>query len=273
MMTLRRLAALASLLVLPVTTAGAQDAKEVKEASAGSLPAARTVIERYLDVTGHETLGKAKSVHVSGTISIPAMQLEGEYEVWQAPPDRFVMEAEFGGMGTQVQGFGNGIAWMVHPMMGAMVLEDVQELQARARSVFDAQAKPEKLYESVENVGREEFEGKQCYKLKLVLRAPEGMDREKTAKARTIVEYYEVESGLLRGSESTRESPQGTSEVKTITTDYEKFGGHLRATQTTQMQGGMEIRLTIDDVEYDAVEEGRFELPEEIAQMLAEKEY
>jgi len=253
----------AALLISLPTAATAQEATEAGATEA--LPAARTVIDRFLDVTNFTaTAEKTKSTHVTGTISIPLMGMEGIYDQYQAKPNRFLMEMELAGMGTQLQGFDGKVGWMVHPMMGAMIFDDIQLLQTANRAAYDSPAKPAKPYESIETVGREKFEGKECYKLQLVLHPAEGMDAEKTKKMRTSFEYYEIESGLLIGTESTRDSPQGIMPITNIFSDYRMFGERKMAALNVQRQAGMEIELTVDSVEFDTVEDDKFALPKEV---------
>jgi len=243
----------------------AQDAAPAAEA----LPSAREVIDRFAEVThAKEALEKTRSVHMQGKFSMPAMGIEGAMEIWSGKPDLRLTSIEMGGFGSMLSGFDGQVAWMTNPMMGARILKDAEFLQAKLEASYDSVLKSPDLYESMKTVGRENFEGKDCYKLELVAKPLAGMDAEKTREVRTINEFYEVASGLVAGSKGKQEGEMGGGPYTQIAADYKEFGGQLVATKNTVRASGQEIVLTIDTVEFDTAGETTFALPKEIQALL-----
>ena len=264
------LTSLAALLFLTAPN-WAAPLQEVVEAGTVALPAARSVVDRFIEVTNAaSTIANTETRRVRGKMSMAAMGIEGTYEVLMAKPNIQKMTAEMGAMGTQQQGFDGEHGWQVHSMMGTQLLEGLQLLQLKARSAYDSATRPPALYESIETVGKEDFEGKECFKLKLVLEPLEGMDADETAKGRTSFDYYDVESGLLVGSVMTQATQMGEMEVTNVTSDYKKFGEELFATKTTQKAPWGEVVLTIESIEFDVVSEEELAVPAEITALIEE---
>jgi len=158
---------------------------------------------------------------------------------------------------------------MTHPLMGALLLKGTELLQSRVEASWFAALKQGEAYESLRTVGRESFEGKECWKIEVVTRPLPGMDAEATRESRTTHEYYEIESGLLRGSKSRMESELGTVASTTVFAEYGEKGGRLLATRTIVRQTGQEIVLTVDSVELDTLGPEAFLPPPEVQALLA----
>jgi hypothetical protein len=234
-----------------------------------ALPSAREIIDRYAQVTHlAESLAKTSSMHVQGEFAMKAMGLKGEAEIWTGKPDRRFVSMEMGAFGRMVTGFDGHTAWMTHPMMGARILKGTELLPAKLEAAYDAALKPERDYESIQTLGRETFEGKDCYKVEVVARPLAGMDPEKTKAVRTSLEFYEVASGLLIGNSGRQEGEMGGGPFTSVFSDYRDFGGQLMAARTVVRQAGQEIELTFDSVEYDTATEAVFALPVEIQKMV-----
>ena len=233
------------------------------------MPSAREIVDRYAEVTHlADALAKTQSLHVKGSFAMEAMGLKGAAEIWSAKPDRRSVAMEMGAFGKMVTGFDGKTAWMTHPMMGTRILKGPELLQAKLEAAYDSALKPEKDYESMQTLGRESFEGKDCYKVEVVARALEGMDPVQTRPVRTSIEFYEVATGLLIGNNGRQEGEMGGGPFKTIFSDYREFGGQLMAAKTRVRQAGQEILLTIESVEFDTASEAVFALPIEVQKML-----
>ena len=99
----------------------------------------------------------------------------------------------------------------------------------------------------------------------------EGVDPEKSKKVREFFEYYEVESGLLLGTETTSSSPMGEVSVKTTYSDYKKFGDFMAPTVMVQDAGMQKMKMTTDAIEWDTVSADALALPENIKALLDKK--
>jgi hypothetical protein len=243
-------------------------------AAQGTLPQAREVIERHLQATNaRAVLEKTSSRHVRGTLTIPGFGIKGSYEVWAAKPDRSLTRIELGAFGDDETGYDGQTGWAIRSLMGgATLLEGEELLQALAAARYDGELKSEELYESVQTVTRETFEGKDCYKVEVVLKALAGVDAEKSKAVRTSHEFYEVESGLLLGVRGTAASPVGPVAITSVSTEYKPFGQALMATKNSVEQMGQRFEIRIDSVEFDTVEPGVFALPQEIQTLLEARE-
>lgn len=269
MKTLLRPSLLALVGLLSVPAAPALASSRPAAQGATELPAARAIIDRFIEVThSKEVLEKTRSLHVVGTFSMSAMGLEGAAEIWSARPNLRVVSIEMGAFGKTVTGYDGKNAWMVQPMIGARLLSGTELLQASLEADYDAALKRGDKYLSMETVGQEAFEGKPCYKVKLVAKPMEGMDAEASLPARTSFEYYEVTTGLLAGTSGFVDSEMGSGPFTTVSSDYKEFGGQLLATRTQVRQSGVEIQLLFASVEYDTATPETFVPPIEIRKLL-----
>jgi len=259
---------LAFALTLVPSASGAVVAPSARTQEA--LPAAREIVDRYAQVTHlAESLAKTSSLHAKGAFAMEAMGLKGEAEIWSAKPDRRSVSMEMGAFGKMVTGFDGQTAWMTHPMMGARILKGPELLQAKLEAAYDSSLKPGRDYESMQTLGREAFEGKDCYKVEVVARPLEGMDPEKSRAVRTSLEFYEVASGLLIGNMGRQEGEMGGGPFTTVFSDYRDFGGPLMAAKTRVRQAGQEITLTIESVEFDKATDADFAMPMEVQKLVS----
>ena len=102
-----------------------------------------------------------------------------------------------------------------------------------------------------------EFEGRSCYKLRLVRRA--GGEE---------FEFYDVETGLKAGGITTRESPMGPITATMIETDYKKFGSLRVPTTLKQTSMGLQLVITLTSIDYDQVDPATFDPPAAIKALL-----
>ena len=105
----------------------------------------------------------------------------------------------------------------------------------------------------METVEATKFEGKDCYKLKLVRK-----------NGHETIEFYDVKTALLNGTMSTQDSALGALPVTSIVGEYKEFGGVKMPTKISQKIGPAEQVMTINSVENNKVADSEFELPEAI---------
>ena len=112
-------------------------------------------------------------------------------------------------------------------------------------------------FASISTVEKAPFEGRPCYKVRLVRRdGTEDFD------------YYDAATGLKAGSVNTRETPMGTVTITSTETDYRKFRKLLMPTTIKQRTIAIEQTVTISTVEYDNVPPGTFDPPAEIKALI-----
>jgi hypothetical protein len=219
-----------------------------------ALPPARSILDRHLAaIGGREAVLSHSSMYVQGTLSMPSAGLTGTLEIYGAAPAKSLLRITLGGVGQVVEGFNGTHGWSVSPMTGPMVLEGRQLDEKRFDADFHSELRGEERYASMTTLERTDFEGRPCYKLRLV-RKTGGEDTE----------FYDVATGLKAGSITTRETQMGTVTGTTVATDYRKFGNLLQPATVRSQIGAVQQIITITSVEYDRVPASVFDLPAEI---------
>lgn len=252
-----------------------QDAEAAQdEAAREALPDARKVIEKHLRAIGHSEKTEAiKSVHTTGNLKIIGMGIGGTMEVYQARPNLFLTLSEMEGIGMVKSGYDGKVGWMDQGMLGPMLLEGFTLEQLRSMADFGARYYDASLYEKAKTLARVEFEGQQCYKVRLVQKPyetgdEEVRDKEKSLKFRESFHYFSVGTGLLAGTTQLVSTMMGDMPSTEIIQEYKRFGDLLMASKVQQKVQGMIIESTTDSVVFDKVEMWVFELPKEIRALL-----
>jgi hypothetical protein len=221
--------------------------------SSSSLPPAREIIDQYIAaVGGREAIVGQRSRKATGRFEIVGQGLSGKLEMFTAAPDKALMRISVAGLGEIMTGFDGRVGWMMNPLTGPMILEGAELAQARDDADFYAVLHDEDHLVSMETVGIEEFDGKPCYRVRLVRKAgPEDF------------ELFETSTGLLAGTIAKRDSPMGPVAATHIMRDYRQFGPLKVPTTIVQRMAGLGIEqvLTFDSIEADTVDPSVFELP------------
>lgn len=232
------------------------EAKAVQEEAAPKekLPSAEEILGRFVkEIGGKEVYEKIKSQYAKGTVEMPAQQMKGEMEVFAARPNKMLMKMSLGDAGKITTGFDGKVAWMVNPFTGPMLLEGKQKEQLAQQANFDRMLHDPKDYKLMEVTGVSNFEGEDCYKLKLV-------DHYRTE----TTEYFSKKTGLQKGFSGTQDTPFGPITATTLVAEYKKFGDVLFPAKIVQKMSGLENVMTITEMEFNKVPTETFELPPEV---------
>jgi len=241
---------------LGAQTVGQQQTPPVRpqapaEKPAESLPSARRIIDRYIEAIGGRAAIQAQSSsHTTGTLELPSAGMKGTVDVYAAKPNKSLFKMTLAGLGDMQEGFDGTTGWSMSAMTGPTVLQGKELEQKRFDSDFFAELHGDDRYESLTTVEKAPFEGRACYKVRLV-RKGGGED----------FEFFDVETGLKAGSIATHDTAMGTITGTTIETDYKRFGKLMQATTIKQTAMGLQQVITITSVEYDNVDPSVFELP------------
>ena len=224
-------------------------------APAVKLPAAREVLDRYVTaIGGRAQILKHSSRRVTGTLQVPAAGLTGTMTAATAKPNKMAVTVSIAGLGDMRQGYDGAVGWSMDPTQGPMVLTGKQLEQRKTQADFYNDLHESKSYSSMETVDVVDFGGGRAYKVQLV-----------RASGDSLYELFDTQSGLLVGSITKQESPMGLMTITTTIGDYKAFGGVQLPTKVTQtFATGQQVVVTIDGVEFDAVEPSTFDLPTEI---------
>jgi hypothetical protein len=223
-----------------------------------ALPPAREIIARHVKaIGGRAAILSHSSTRATGTVSVPSSGITGSLEMIAAKPNRSLVRFTLPGVGEMQEGFDGKVGWSMSSLMGPSLIEGKQLEERKLDSDFYSDLRESDQYESITTVERTTFEGRPCYKLRLV-RKGGGEDYE----------FYDVQTGLRAGRTSTREMPMGTVTSTMVESDYRKFGNLLIASQVKQTAMGTLMVLNLHSVEYDKVDAKAFEPPPAIKALL-----
>jgi hypothetical protein len=220
-------------------------------AGQGTLPSARDIIARSIDAMGGATAFKAlKSMRARGTFTLTAQQIAGSLEVVSGRPNKLVSKISIAGLGQVEEGYDGKIGWSIDPMSGPALVTGRQLIERADESWFDAPLHEPDYVKDMTVVGREAFDGRDAYRLKVV-----------TISGVEQFEFYEVSTGLFIGVEASRATPMGVVPTTGIFRDFQKFGGFTFPATLIQRALGLEQVLTFSSYEFDAVPASAFEPP------------
>lgn len=227
-------------------------------APAAKLPSAEEVIARFVkEIGGEAAFDKIKSQRLTGKFEMGAQGMNGALEVLAKRPDKLLIKITLPGMGEMLQGYDGKVGWAANPVTGPMLLEGKMLDQLKEQANFDAVLHDRARFKSTQNSGEADFDGKKCYKLKLVKQSGE----EST-------EYYEIQSGLLVGSSEVQETPLGSVPVTAVISDYKTFGEIRFATRLTEKMGPLTQVMSFQTMEINNVDDAVFALPDSIKGLL-----
>lgn len=246
----------------PKPSGGRQPAQAAQAAEQANLPSAEEVLNKFVEATGGLDAHKAqKNQHAVGKFAMPAMNIEGDFELFQENPDKFLVNIKLPAIGEIQTGLNGEVAWRVEPMQGPRLLEGEELKSVKLEADSHAALNFEEYYEEKKVVGIEEVNGEQAYHLVL---KPKGLKHATDS-------WYSVESGLLLKSAGVQESPMGEVKSETFMSDYRPVGdGKLKQPhKITTSGGGAEFSITLEKVEMNTdFPEGTFDVPEEIRKLM-----
>ncbi len=223
-------------------------------------PEAKDVIARYVKAIGGESAVRAqKSRMMKGEMSMEGMG-SAPLIIYFAAPNRMLVEVEVPDMGQFRQGFDGEVAWSLDPFSGPSLLDDEQLAATREQADFYGEIHFDKRFKSMETTGEKEFDGVNCYALKML----NNRDEESTY-------FFEIESGLLRGTTQVQETGMGPMEMKSINKEYKEFGGVKFPVHTDIEMMGMVRSLKFTTIEIDTVKDEMFALPDEVKALVEKK--
>jgi hypothetical protein len=239
---------LAALFVAPLYAQAPAPAAKSEKTEA--LPDARTIVDRHIKaVGGRDAILAHKSMHATGTLSVPASGINGPVELWGAAPDNVMLKASVPGVGEIVDAYNGKNAWSISPMMGPSLKTGKELEQTKLDADFYSELRDPKKY-TLKTIEKTTFDGRDCYKISV--KRPDGSED---------FDFYDVATGLRAGSINTRETQMGPMTVTNTELNYKKFGNLSHATAVTQKIMGIEQKITLDTVEYDKVDPSVFEPP------------
>ncbi len=246
------------------TLSVAQETKPEAAASAqpsADLPEASTIIARYIEaIGGKDALLKTVSRHITGTFSVPDQGMEGSLEMFRSIPNKLFIRINIAGMGEITQGFDGKVGFTNDPMQGASLLVGYRLSQIRETADFYTELHRAEKFTSMKTVELTDFQGKPCYKVRLLSKA-----------GRRYNEFFDQQTGLLAGNVGEQDIAGRAVEQITVYSDYKRFGDLLLATRTVVRVMNREQVMTYESIEFNAVDDTVYELPEEVKALVKPK--
>lgn len=222
------------------------------------LPAAETVVARYIDaIGGADALRAVQSIQAHGTFSVPAQGIVAAFELYTARPARMLYRVTVPGVGRIENGYDGQLGWVLSPISGPELLAGRQLEELAEEAWFDAPLHEAGRVRSMETLEETVFDARRVYKIRVTFRS-----------GREQIEYFDVATGLQVGSETTRTTAQGAIPTVNVLRDYRRFGDLLQATTFVQRAMGFEQIVTLNSCEYDQVPDSAFALPPEVMALL-----
>ncbi len=248
------------ILVLAVSATAAQQSSQPATRPADDLPSVSEILGKFVTAMGGEkALRRHTSSYTTGEFSIPSQGMNGTLEVHAKAPNKSLTVVQLEGFGTIKEGFDGKTAWSTDPASGPQVFDGAGLEVRRIDADFFGPLNFEKNFKSIRVVDRSSFEDELCYKVEMV---------NKAEYTRTV--YFSVETGLIHGVEFTFPTPMGDIPGTIVTGEYKDFGGIQTPVMTTITIMGMDRVITVQEVEYDKVEDTVFELPQEIRNLVSD---
>jgi hypothetical protein len=220
--------------------------------AAARLPGAAEILSRYTRAVGGErAIRQYRSRRAVGRFELRAQGISGPIEILAAAPDRTLIRITLEGLGELLRGYDGAIGWSVDPAVGPRVLSGRELEEAQYAADFYSDIYRSADYSAMTVVARGQFEGHDCFTVKLVRRS--GFES---------LEYFDAQTGLRIGARMTSTTMMGSvPDVVTVFGDYREFGGIMTPVTATQRAMGVESLLTLERVEYDTVRDDELKPP------------
>lgn len=227
-------------------------------AGAQSLPTPQELGARHDSlIGGRAALQERRSLRLSGSFAIPEMGLDAPLEILKLRPNKYLMRATLGQMGEILTGYDGSHAWSVQPGAGALLLGGEMATQVADQADFFGDLHDYSRFATVETLEAAEFEGKRVHPVRMV-----------RASGDTLVEFFDVATGLSAGGRTSVDTPMGRVQTTSVVGDYRTFDGLTVATRIEQRNAQYRLVITIASVEFDTLDEAALEPPESVRALI-----
>jgi hypothetical protein len=169
-------------------------------------PTPDALLARHLEACGGAAaLSASAPTTTNATVRFEGTSVTGTYVARRAAPNRFKVVIDLGTLGTVSQGFDGTTAWSLDQEGGPRVLGGVERTQVEREAALDREATLFNGFSKRETIGKAKRAQADCWEVRAT--ADDGS---------TLVAFFEVSTGLLRGVDRT--VIVAGSPVKTTTT-------------------------------------------------------
>ncbi len=224
------------------------------------------ILKNHFEVTGAEKLTKVNTMIAEGTVNTQGMELPFVMKVKR--PGKARNEVTIQGS-KMIQAYNGEIGWMIAPWLGTdepqdMGNDEVDQLKEQADFEGKLWTWKEKV-ESLELIGKEDMEGTEVYKLKMVekveIEEGEESDEEKKGDIRYI--YMDAENFVILKIQ-VKKNIQGTeTEIEIYQSNYKEVEGIIMPFSMETKMGGKTVnQITIDTFKLnEEIDDSEFEKP------------
>lgn len=222
------------------------------------LPPAAALFAKYVDAIGGEAAWKAvTSSRVTGVTEFPAQNIKGTFEIVAGRPNRLILRMDIGGLGRAEAGFDGTIGWTIDPMVGPSLITGAPLSEMKNDSHFDAPLHPADLVASAVTTARTEFDGRLAFKVAITYVSGQKRD-----------EFFDVDTGLLLGTEGESDTPMGKVPSRNVLRDYRSYGALKQPSRLIQTSMGIEQHLIVETMEWNGVPASAFEPPQVVRALI-----
>jgi len=221
-------------------------------AATTAMPTADQILDRYVAAEGGSgTLKRLLSRVMTGTLSVPSMQLSGTVEIHEKAPNRSLGTITINGASYR-QGFDGTAGWTDDPANGLRDQTGDELAEARRESDFYHALDLHKLYSKFTLVGKEKVGERDAYVIEAAV--PEGGPPEKL--------YFDVQSGLVLRDSSQRHGPDGVTGFQQDYEDYRDVDGVKLPFTIRQTNEGTLVIITVAEYHHNVpLDDGEFVKP------------
>jgi len=226
-------------------------------AQTGELKTAEQVLNRYKQALGGEdAIRKVQSMTAQAEAEGP--NGKADVSIWWKQ-FKFLSKVKHADGTEFTSGFDGQTAWTITPK-GATIDTDVPVESNRRDSDLQYPLHQPNYFKNLDFAGIVDFEGRRCYWL-----------HGTTHWGKDNNQFYDVETGLLRGYRFQNDSGGSKVVVIALFEDYKDFGGRLMATKNITRAQGKTQTFTFKSVSYAPLDDSMFELPDAVKALLKNK--
>ena len=235
-----------SLMFLGATNVLAQEKK---------IPNAKQILATYIKALGgEEKIATIQAVQYDAKMTIAGAGVGGTLSVISTTEGKFRQSIEIDGLGSDVSGSDGTIVWTTSAITGSKVLEGTLAEQIKLRAAMFPLSEYANYFETMECTSVEKFDAVDCYVVK-----------SSKPNWKPVLDYFEISTGLHRGTRETIATEQGELQVETTYQDYRDVDGIKMSYVSVQKLGpqALEIQVTSFKVNPKLASDV-FEVPEEV---------
>jgi len=223
-----------------------------------ALPSAKQIIDKFVTAMGGTVAFKGTtSMHARGTFTITGQNMSGDIEMIAARPNKLLTRITVPAIGVIEEGYDGKVGWSNDPFRGPAIVSG-RGLDERADEAwFDAPLHGADFVKEMSVVGKEEFDKRQVYRVKVI--SNRGVE---------TFELFDAETGLQAGAEAVRDTPFGTVPTTTVYRDAQRFGPLTFPSKVVARVLGQEQVVTFKTYIFNSVPPSTFDLPAPIKALI-----